>query len=82
MRRPFHALAVLSFVAACCTSANADIVINPTFDSSITSDPNAATIESAIDQAISRFESSIETPITVKIDFQDRHRGPAVGRYR
>ena len=75
MRHPFHPLAVLSFFAACCSSANADILIDPTFDSSITSDPNAATIESAIDQAISRFESSIETPITVKIDFQETSGG-------
>jgi hypothetical protein len=75
VRHPFHPLAVLSFFAACCSSANADILIDPTFDSSITSDPNAATIESAIDQAISRFESSIETPITVKIDFQETSGG-------
>jgi hypothetical protein len=74
VRHPFHPLAVLSFFAACCSSANADILIDPTFDSSITSDPNA-TIESAIDQAISRFESSIETPITVKIDFQETSGG-------
>jgi hypothetical protein len=75
MRRPFDSLAVLSLVAAFCSSANANIVINPTFGSSITSDPNATTIEAGIDQAISRFESAIETPISVNIDFQEMSSG-------
>jgi hypothetical protein len=75
MRRPFDSFAVLTFLAACCSSANAQFVIDPNFDSSITSDPNVATIEAGIDQAISRFESSIETPITVNIDFKEMTSG-------
>jgi len=71
----FRPLAALSFFAASCLSANANITINPTFDSSITNDPNAATIEAGIDQAISRFESSIENPISVSIDFQEVSSG-------
>src|SRR6516162_3177193 len=71
----FRSLAALSFFAAFCLSANANITINPTFGSSITNDPNAATIEAGIDQAISRFESSIENPISVSIDFQEMSSG-------
>lgn len=74
-RISFRPFAALSFFAASCLSANANIQIIPTFDSSITSDPNAATIEAGIDQAISRFESSIENPISVSIDFQEMSSG-------
>ena len=75
VRHPFHPLAVLSFFAACCSSANADILINPTFESSITSNPNAATIEAGIDQAISNIESFIANPITVRIEFGSMNTG-------
>jgi hypothetical protein len=75
LRISFRPLAALSFFAASCLSANANITINPFFDSSITSDPNAATIEAGINQAISSFHSSIETPITVNIDFQEMSGG-------
>jgi hypothetical protein len=68
-------LAVLALLAAWCSSANANIVINPTFDTTITSDPNAVTIEAGINQAISSFEQSLETPITVNIDFKEMSSG-------
>jgi hypothetical protein len=74
-RISFRPLAALSFFAASCLSANANITITLTFDSSITSDPNAATIEAGIDQAISRFETSIITPINVNIDFKEMSSG-------
>jgi hypothetical protein len=76
MRRPFHSFAFLSLLAACCSPANA-LVINPTFDSTITSDPQAATIQAGIDQAIARFATSILTPITVNIDFKEVSTGVA-----
>ena len=50
-------------------------MIKPTFDSSTTSDPNAATIESGVDQAILRLEMSISTPIRVNIDFKEVSSG-------
>ncbi len=75
MRRPIHPLAVLSFLAACCSSANANLVIDPTFDNSITSLTDASTIEAGIDQAISRLENAIETSVTVSIDFGDMSSG-------
>src|SRR5262249_46770648 len=45
------------------------LVINPTFDSSITSDPNAAKIEATINTAIQIMESYITNPVTVEIAF-------------
>ncbi|MDB6020895.1 MAG: hypothetical protein JWQ04_752 [Pedosphaera sp.] len=47
------------------------LVIVPTFDSSITSDPNAATIESTINTAIQFYETRFSDPITVTILFQE-----------
>jgi hypothetical protein len=61
VRLPSPILAVLPLLAICCPSANANISIDPTFNSSITSDPNTATIEAGIDQAISSLESFIAT---------------------
>jgi hypothetical protein len=55
--------------------AHASLIINPTFDSSITSDPNAAAVISTIDQAINMFESQITTGITVNITFQEMGSG-------
>lgn len=75
MKLSLRLLAILSTVAYCNPSAHAQIVIDPTFDSSITSNPQAAEIESGIDQAISRIESDIETPITVNIDFTTMSSG-------
>src|SRR5204863_432347 len=52
------------------TPARANLLIVPTFDSSITSDPNAATIEAGINAAIARVEAHILNPLTVNITFQ------------
>ena len=55
----------------------ADVALNiiPTFDSSITGDPNAVAIEGTINQAISFYENTFTThtaaQIGVKIDFQE-----------
>jgi hypothetical protein len=46
------------------------LVINPTFDSSITNDPNAAAIEAMIDDAISTIASLFDDPIVVQILFR------------
>ena len=53
--------------------ANLDIV--PTFDSTITSDPNAATIEAGIYATIARVESDISNNTTVNITFQESTTG-------
>ena len=51
------------------------LMITPTFDSSITSDPNAAAIEGVINQAIGVYESTFSNPINVTIDFQSMSSG-------
>jgi hypothetical protein len=55
--------------------APAQIVINATFDSSITSDPNAATIIGTINQAILNYSTRFADPITVSIQFQEMPSG-------
>jgi hypothetical protein len=61
----------LILAAAFHPSAKADLVIDGTFGTSITDLPDASTVEAGIDQAISRLEAAIATPITVGIDFED-----------
>jgi len=51
-------------------AVSAGLHINPTFDVSITSDPNAAAIEATINAAIANIESQFSDPITVNIKFQ------------
>ncbi len=53
----------------------ARLIIIPTFDSSITSDPQAANIEATINAAIAIYQSSFSDPITVSITFQEMASG-------
>jgi len=72
-------LGALSVV--CASPARADVALNiiATFDSSITSDPNAAAIEATINSAIQFYETTFTThtaaPIGVAIDFQKMSSG-------
>jgi hypothetical protein len=81
-RRNFRCLScgVLATVVAVLTVCNnpqayAGLTINATFDSSITSLPDAAAIEGAINAAINVLEKDIANPITVSIDFQNMSGG-------
>ncbi len=56
-----------SLVMTATTTTGAGLVINPTFDSSITSNPNAAAIEAMITRTIAIFQSLLSDPITVEI---------------
>jgi len=47
----------------------AGLIITPIFDSSITSDPNSATIQNTINTAIQQYEALFSDPITVTIQF-------------
>jgi hypothetical protein len=49
------------------TVATPGLSINPTFDSSITNNPNAAAIEATISRAISIYESLFSDPIKIQI---------------
>ena len=57
------------------------LVIIPVWDSSITNDPNAATIESTINMAIQFFEARFADPITVSIEFQEKTSGLGENSY-
>ena len=50
-------------------AASAGLIIIPTFDVSITNDPNASVIEATINTAIATIESQFSDPITVNITF-------------
>jgi len=52
------------------TATGTGLVISPTFDSSITNNPNAAAIEAMINRAIAIYESLYSDPITVFILFR------------
>ncbi|HEX7516373.1 MAG TPA: fibronectin type III domain-containing protein [Chthoniobacterales bacterium] len=52
------------------TITSPGLVINSTFDSSITGNPNSAAIQSMINQAVATYQSLFTDPITVKIYFR------------
>ncbi len=54
---------------------SAGLVINALYDSTITSDPNAATITNTINSAIAIYEARFATPITVTILFEEMTSG-------
>src|SRR6202035_1084501 len=53
----------------------ANMVITPTFDSTITSDATAAVIEATINSAIQIYQTDFADPITVNITFQEMTSG-------
>jgi hypothetical protein len=55
--------------------ASSLFTITPTFNSSITSDPNAAAIESTINNVIDIYEATFSNPITVDITFGEMSSG-------
>jgi hypothetical protein len=64
-------LAGLIMSIAAAAPASAAFVIKPTFDSSITGDPNAAAIEGTINSAIGIYDSLFSNPIIVNITFAE-----------
>ena len=65
-------LAALAFLAA---PAQANLIINPIFDPTITGNGNASTIESTINAAIAVYETAISNNITVNINFAGMNGG-------
>jgi hypothetical protein len=55
--------------------AHANLVINPTFDSTITSDANAAVIENTISNVIAVYQASFSDSVTVAITFHETTSG-------
>src|SRR5262245_16384231 len=70
--RPYSASGAGNYsdVKTATTVPTVGVIIHPTFDSSITSNPNAAAIEAMINQAISFHESLFSDPITIQIRFR------------
>jgi hypothetical protein len=60
-----------------CPTSTRGLTIIPTFDSSITADPQAAAIEATINSAITVYEADFSDPITVSFDFQEVTNGLA-----
>jgi hypothetical protein len=65
-----------SAVTRTMTDATAGLNVNPTFDASITGNPNAAAIEAMINRAISFHESLFNDPVTIQIRFRYSTSGP------
>jgi hypothetical protein len=71
---PVAGASALAMAALCAVSpgrAHANLVITPTFDSSIINDPNAAALEGTINSAIGALQADISTPINVSVYFQE-----------
>jgi hypothetical protein len=64
------ALVLPALALLVCAPGRAQLVITPTFDSSLTSDPNAATILSTINSAINFYQSTFSNNVNVLIKFQ------------
>ncbi|HWA84007.1 MAG TPA: NF038122 family metalloprotease [Fimbriimonadaceae bacterium] len=73
MRFSIRSLAVsaCALTAALAATSASALVIQPVFDQSITSDPNAATIENGIYSVIAFYQSLFTDNVTVKIYFQE-----------
>jgi hypothetical protein len=70
--------AIVAIALVCAVApAHASLIINPTFGSSITTDPNAAVIEGAIRAGIAEIEGDISSPnaLTVSILFNSMNTG-------
>src|SRR5262249_24588032 len=70
--RPYDATGAVRYSAtfAATTEATTGLVIHPTFDSSITGNPDSAAIQATINTAIAIDESLFSDPITIEIRFR------------
>jgi hypothetical protein len=68
-------LAAIAILVLASAGRATSFTIIPTFDSSITSDPNAAVIEGTINTAIQTYESIFNNPVTLNITFSEMTSG-------
>jgi hypothetical protein len=66
-----------SNVTTATTEAPTGLIINPTFDSSIITNPNSAAIQAMMHRAIGIYESLFSDPITIQILFRYTDSAPA-----
>jgi hypothetical protein len=71
MKKGLAMVMAVSGMACFSAGARANLLIVPTFDSSITADPNAGAIEAGINAAIGRIDGDIANPVTVAITFKE-----------
>ncbi len=69
--------AAVALTIVCLPSARANLTIIPTYDTSITSDPNAGTIETGIQAAINVVQANIANNLTVTIQYSETTSGLA-----
>ena len=77
MRKRFRyrsAIIAINLALAAARTANA-LTITPTYDSTITGDPNAAAIEATINAAIITYESLLLNPVNVSVTFSEMATG-------
>ena len=65
-----------SETSAITTEPTTGLTIHPTFDSSITGNPNAAAIQAMINRTIAIYESLFSDPVTIQIRFRYATTGP------
>ena len=70
-----RSLRYVALIPLLTAAAQANLVIVPTFESSITGDTHAATIENTINTAISSLDGDIANNVTVYIDFGETNSG-------
>jgi hypothetical protein len=70
--RPYDAAGAGNYsrVMAATTVPTVGLVIQPSFDSSITNSPNSAVIQATINRAISIYETLFTDPVTIEIRFR------------
>src|SRR4029079_11001495 len=76
--RPYTAIGPASYseTMTAVTVPTSGVMIHATFDSSITSNPNAAAIQAMINRAISIYESLFSDPFKIQILFTYATDGP------
>ena len=76
--RAYNATAPTGYseTSAMTTVPTTGLTIHPTFDSSITGNPNAAAIQAMINRTIAIYESLFSDPITIQIRFRYATTGP------
>lgn len=77
----FTVLFTVLFTEAAARRAAAGLIITPAFDSTITSDPNAAVIEGVINTAISQYENSFTNNMNVSVYFKEMISGLGQSQY-
>ena len=74
-RNRFRSAALACILALAAAKTARALTITPIFDSSITGDANAATIEASINQVIGNYETLLLSPIHITVTFKEMATG-------